>query len=80
MTFYACRMSGKLDDLTRRVSKGGISGGRGGGESDPLITLAQESFDILTILPTYIENAKESIGNLSGQMRVITLRLLTIQK
>jgi len=76
MTFYACRMSGKLDDLTRRVSKGG----RGGGESDPLITLAQESFDILTILPTYIENAKESIGNLSGQMIVITLRLLSVQK
>lgn len=63
-------MSGKLDDLTKRVSKGGIGGGRGASESDPLITLAQESFDILTILPTYIENTKDAIGNLSTQMKV----------
>jgi hypothetical protein len=35
-----------------------------------MATLAQESFDILTLLPTYIENTKDAISALSNDTKV----------
>lgn len=67
---FLLRMNGKLDDITRRVTKGGTGGGaRGATDSDALTTLAQESFDILTLLPTYIENTKDAIAALSKETK-----------
>ena len=43
--------------------------GGGGGRSDILETLAQESFDILTLLPTYIENTKDAIADMSEESK-----------
>ena len=58
-------MNAKLESIERRVKRGG--GGRGG--SDILETLAQESFDILTLLPTYIENTKDAIAEMSEESK-----------
>jgi hypothetical protein len=35
-----------------------------------MATLAQESFDILTLLPTYIENTKDAIAALANDTKV----------
>jgi hypothetical protein len=37
---------------------------------DAMATLAQESFDILTLLPTYIENTKDAIAALANDTKV----------
>ena len=58
------RMNAKLESIERRVKRGG-----GGGRSDILETLAQESFDILTLLPTYIENTKDAIADMSEESK-----------
>ena len=60
---FLLRMNAKLESIERRVKRGG-RGGRGGG-GDILETLAQESFDILTLLPTYIENTKEAVTEMA---------------
>ena len=57
-------MNAKLESIERRVKRGG-----GGGRSDILETLAQESFDILTLLPTYIENTKDAIADMSEESK-----------
>ena len=64
-------MNSKLDQIDRMVKRGGGGRGRGsGGSNGALETLAQESFDILTLIPTYIENTKEAIGTLSEETKV----------
>ncbi len=55
-------MNAKLESIERRVKRGG----RGGG-GDLLETLAQESFDILTLLPTYIDGAKDAVDKLAKE-------------
>lgn len=67
---FLLRMNSKLDSIDRQVKKGGrgTSGG-GGGSSAVLENLAQESYDILTLLPTYIENTKDAIAVLSRETK-----------
>ena len=61
-------MNSKLDQIDILVKRGG---GRGRGGNGALETLAQESFDILTLIPTYIENTKDAIGKLSENTKVV---------
>merc|ERR1719365_72968 len=64
-------MNSKLDTISRQMKRGGgrgSSGGGGAGSAD-LETLAQESYDILTLLPTYIENTKDAITVLSKETK-----------
>ena len=63
-------MNSKLDQIDRMVKRGGGRGRGSGGSNGALETLAQESFDILTLIPTYIENTKEAIGALSVETKV----------
>ena len=42
-----------------------------------MATLAQESFDILTLLPTYIENTKDAIATLSKDSKVTQWVIIT---
>lgn len=57
--FDPFRMNAKLESIERNLRR------RRGG--DILQTLAQESFDILTLLPTYIENTKDAISELANK-------------
>ena len=68
--FLCFRMNSKLDQIDRMVKRGGGRGRGSGGSNGALETLAQESFDILTLIPTYIENTKEAIGALSEETKV----------
>ncbi len=57
-----------MDQVDRYLKKSArrSGGGGGGGASDEaMITLAQESFDILTLLPTYIENTRKAVTDLT---------------
>ena len=67
-TYY--RMNSKLDQIDRMVKRGGGRGRGGGGSNAALETLAQESFDILTLIPTYIEGTKDAIYMLSNETKV----------
>merc|ERR1711913_211167 len=54
---FLLRMNNKIDSLSR---------GGGGGRTAILETLAQESYDIISLLPTYIDNTRKavySVGN-----------------
>merc|ERR1719381_283623 len=65
-------MNSKLDSIDRQMKRGGGRGSSGGGGSAvsaDLETLAQESYDILTLLPTYIENTKDAITVLSKETK-----------
>merc|ERR1712218_538062 len=66
---FLLRMNSKLDQIDRMVKRGGGRGRGSGGGNGALETLAQESFDILTLLPTYIENTKEEISKLSEETK-----------
>lgn len=66
---FLLRMNSKLDQIDRMVKRGGGRGRGSGGSNGALETLAQESFDILTLIPTYIENTKEAIGVLSEETK-----------
>ena len=63
-------MNSKLDQIDRMVKRGGGRGRGPSGSNGALETLAQESFDILTLIPTYIENAKDAISALSQETKV----------
>ena len=63
-------MNSKLDQIDRMVKRGGGRGRGGGGSNAALETLAQESFDILTLIPTYIEGTKDAIYMLSNETKV----------
>merc|ERR1712223_1111573 len=53
----------KMDQIDRHTRQSGRRGG-GGGSNGALTTLAKESFDILTLLPTYIESTKAAVSEL----------------
>ena len=58
-----------MDQIDRHIRQGNRRGG-GGGSDAALTTLAKESFDILTLLPTYIESTKSAVGELSQDTKV----------
>ena len=66
------RMYSKMDTIDRHIRQGNRrnGGGGSGGGSAALETLAQESFDILELLPTYIEGIKTSVNGLSQDTKV----------
>ena len=66
------RMYSKMDTIDRHIRQGNRrnGGGGSGGGSAALETLAQESFDILELLPTYIEGIKTSVNGLSEDTKV----------
>ena len=66
------RMYSKMDTIDRHIRQGNRrnGGGGSGGGSAALETLAQESFDILELLPTYIEGIKTSVNGLSQETKV----------
>jgi len=66
---FLLRMNSKLDAIKRSGGRSSGGGGQAGGSSAALESLAQESFDILTLLPTYIENTKEAITVLSKETK-----------
>eukprot|EP00091_Calanus_sinicus_P019524 TRINITY_DN4935_c0_g1_i1.p1 TRINITY_DN4935_c0_g1~~TRINITY_DN4935_c0_g1_i1.p1 ORF type:complete len:203 (-),score=69.22 TRINITY_DN4935_c0_g1_i1:381-989(-) len=49
---FLLRMNNKIDSMSR---------GGGGGRTAILETLAQESYDIISLLPTYIDNTRKAI-------------------
>merc|ERR1712223_2240480 len=59
-------MYSKMDQIDRSIRQSGRRGGAGGrgGSNAALTTLAKESFDILTLLPTYIESTKAAVSEL----------------
>ena len=61
-----------MDTIDRHIRQGNRrnGGGGSGGGSAALETLAQESFDILELLPTYIEGIKTSVNGLSQETKV----------
>ena len=61
-------MYSKMDQIDRHIRQGNRRGG--GGSDEALTALAQESFDILTLLPTYIESTKSAVNELSQDTKV----------
>jgi len=60
---FLLRMNNKLDELNK-----GSKGGRGSRKSAALLeTLAQESYDMITLLPTYIENTRNAVLEVGKQ-------------
>ena len=67
-------MSAKIESVERKLKRGGR-----GSNAAVLETLAQESFDILSLLPTYIENTKDAITTLGKETDVRTAERTTDQ-
>jgi len=63
---FLLRMYSKMDQIDRHVREGRRRGGGGAGDQ-ALTALAQESFDILTLLPTYIESTKSAVTELKQE-------------
>ena len=63
-------MYAKMDQIDRHVRQASRRGGGGGASDEALTTLAKESFDILTLLPTYIQSTKEAVTELSSETKV----------
>jgi len=59
---FLLRMYSKMDTIDRSIRQQGRRGG--GGSNAALTTLAKESFDILTLLPNYIESTKTAVSEL----------------
>jgi len=59
---FLLRMYSKMDQIDRSIRQSGRRGG--GGSNAALTTLAKESFDILTLLPNYIESTKTAVSEL----------------
>ena len=57
---FLLRMNNKIEALSR-------SGG--GGRTAILETLAQESYDIISLLPTYIDNTRKAVYNVGNDTR-----------
>jgi len=58
---FLLRMNNKIDSLSRE---------RGSRQSNAILeTLAQESYDMITLLPTYIENTRSAILNLGNDTK-----------
>jgi len=54
---FLLRMNNKIEALSR---------GSGGGRTAILETLAQESYDIISLLPTYIDNTRKAVYNVGN--------------
>ena len=67
--FCNYRMYSKMDQIDRHVREGRRRGGGSAGDQ-ALTALAQESFDILTLLPTYIESTKSAVTELKQETHV----------
>lgn len=65
-------MYSKMDQIDRHITQANRRGG-GGSSDEALTTLAKESFDILTLLPTYIQSTKEAVTELSQDTKVHNL-------
>lgn len=65
---FLLRMYSKMDQIDRHIRQGNRRGG-GGGNDEALTALAQESYDILTLLPTYIENTKDKVSELAQETK-----------
>ncbi|XP_040577850.1 uncharacterized protein [Lepeophtheirus salmonis] len=64
MSTFLLRMKHKLDFLERVVKQNNqLPQANGKTEKNDLQTIAAESFDILSLLPTYIENIQKSCSN-----------------
>merc|ERR1711983_719576 len=59
---FLLRMNNKIDSLSR---------GGGGGRTAILETLAQESYDIISLLPTYIEHTRNAVYNVGNDTRTM---------
>jgi len=59
---FLLRMYSKMDQIDRSIRQSGRRSG--GGSNAALTTLAKESFDILTLLPNYIESTKTAVSEL----------------
>lgn len=64
----------KIDNISRFLLKmnnkiEALSRGGGGGRTAILETLAQESYDIISLLPTYIDNTRKAIYNVGNDTR-----------
>jgi len=62
---FLLRMYSKMDQIDRSIRQSGRRSG--GGSNGALTTLAKESFDILTLLPTYIESTKAAVSELKEE-------------
>ena len=63
-----------MDTIDRSIRQQGRRGG--GGSNAALTTLAKESFDILTLLPNYIESTKTAVSELKQDTQVRTFVFL----
>ena len=59
---FLLRMNNKIEALSR---------GGGGGRTAILETLAQESYDIISLLPTYIEHTRNAVYNVGNDTRTM---------
>ena len=59
-----------MDQIDRHIRQASRRGGGSSGSDEALTTLAKESFDILTLLPTYIESTKAAVNELSQDTKV----------
>merc|ERR1719339_294848 len=57
---FLLRMNNKIEALSR---------GGGGGRTAILETLAQESYDIISLLPTYIDNTRKAVYNVGNDTK-----------
>ena len=48
-----------------------MSRGSGGGRTAILETLAQESYDIISLLPTYIDNTRKAVYNVGNDTKTM---------
>ena len=67
-----------MDQIDRSIRQQGRRGG--GGSNAALTTLAKESFDILTLLPNYIESTKTAVSELKQDTQVRTFVFLLSAK
>ena len=72
--FFYFRMYSKMDQIDRSIRQSGRRSG--GGSNAALTTLAKESFDILTLLPTYIESTKTAVSELKEDSKVCKFQLM----
>merc|ERR1719225_1165962 len=59
---FLLRMNNKIEALSR---------GSGGGRTAILETLAQESYDIISLLPTYIDNTRKAVYNVGNDTKTM---------
>lgn len=61
-------MNTRLEAIDRRMRRGSVDR-----DKDTLKTLAQESYDILALMPTYIEGTRNAINTLADDTEVLLI-------